>query len=68
MDHQVAQGRRQTNPVVKLRQLLLVRVGHRTAEVHHQITGDIRFGFKLFNVISISLRIDQPVEIGRAHV
>ena len=63
MDHQVAEGRRQADAVLELGQLLAVGVGHRGAEVHRQVAGEVRLGLELFEVILVGLGVDVPVEV-----
>ena len=63
VDHQVAQRRRQADGVLELGQLLAVGVGHRGAEVHHQVAGDVGLGLELLEVILVGLGVDVPVEV-----
>ncbi len=65
MDHQVRQRRRQADRVVELRQLLPIRVGHRLAQIHRQIAGDVRLGLELLDVVLVGLGIHEPIDIVR---
>ena len=62
-DHQVAERRGEADGVIELGQLLAIGVGHRGAEVHHQIAGDVRLGLELFEVVFVGLGVDVPVEV-----
>ena len=63
MDHQVAERRRQADGVLELGQLLPVGVGHRRAQVHDQVAGDVGLGLELLEVILVGLGVDVPVEV-----
>ena len=63
VNHQVTQRRRQTDPIVELGQLLLVRESHRATEVHRQIARDVGFRFELLDVILVRLGVHQPIDI-----
>ena len=63
VDHQVAQRGRQADAVFELRQLLAIGVAHRTAQVHHQVAGDVGLGLEFLDVILVGLGVDQPVDV-----
>ena len=65
MDHQVAERRRDAGRVLELRQLVLVAVGHRPAQVHRQIAGNVRLGFELLDVVLVGFGVDEPVDVLR---
>ena len=64
VDHQVAEGRRQADAVLELRQLLAVGVAHRAGEVHHQVAGQVGLGLKFLDVEPVGLGEDVPVDVG----
>ena len=64
VDHQVAEGRRQADAVLELRQLLAVSVAHRAGEVHHQIAGQVGLGLELLDVEPVGLGVNVPVDVG----
>ena len=49
--------------VVELGQFLAIGVGHRGAEVHRQVAGDVGLGLELFEVVFVGLGVDVPVEV-----
>ena len=65
VDHQVAERGRQADRVIELGQLLPIGVAHRTAQVHHQVAGDVGLGLELLDVILVGLGVDQPVDVLR---
>ena len=65
MNHQISQCRGQANAVVEFAQFLPVRVRHALGQIHEQVAGDICFGLVFFDIKTISLGKDQPINVFR---
>ena len=62
-NHQVGQRGSQANSIVELGQLLVVRVSHRRAQIHHEITRDVGFRFEFLDVVFVGFGKHLPIDI-----
>ena len=63
VDHQVAERGGQADGIVELGQVLAIGVAHRSAQIHHQIAGDVGLRLELLDVELVGLGVDQPVDV-----